>query len=126
MRAPVTGMPERTVRDRLRAHRLFLAALGVAALLRIIAMVGYGPSMWFSDSFTYVHVALHPGPDPIRPSGYGLLLLLLRPFHSSPLVTGFQHLMGLGTAVMISLLLRRRFGLPGWGATLAAVPIMFD
>jgi hypothetical protein len=126
MRAPVTGMPERTVRDRIRAHRLFLSALGVATLLRIIAMVGYGPSMWFSDSFTYVHVALHPGPDPIRPSGYGLLLLLLRPFHSFALVTGVQHLMGLGTAVMIYLLLRRRFGLPGWGATLAAVPIMFD
>jgi hypothetical protein len=107
-------------------HRVFAAAFAVGALLRLITMLGYGPAMWFNDSYEYVSVALHPRPHPIRPDGYGFWLLLLKPFHSFALVTLTQHLMGLATAALIYALLRRKFRLPKWGATLAAAPVLFD
>lgn len=107
-------------------HRVFVAALSVAGLLRLITMLGYGPAMWFNDSYEYVSVALHPRPNPIRPDGYGFWLLALKPFHSFALVTFTQHLMGLATGVLVYMLLRQRFALPAWGATLAAAPVLFD
>ncbi|WP_327089297.1 hypothetical protein OIE66_01350 [Nonomuraea sp. NBC_01738] len=105
---------------------MFAVALAVGGVLRLITMLGYGPAMWFNDSYEYVSVALHPRPHPIRPDGYGFWLLLLKPFHSFALVTLTQHLMGLATAVLIYALLRRKFDLPAWGATLAAAPVLFD
>ncbi|WP_202638030.1 hypothetical protein [Bailinhaonella thermotolerans] len=114
------------LRAYLRRHRVFAVAVVLAAAVRVVAMLGYRPVMWFNDSYEYVSVALHPRPHPIRPDGYGFWLLLLKPFHSFGLVAITQHLMGLGIAVLMYALLRRRFGLPGWGATLATLPVLFD
>ncbi|WP_243718333.1 glycosyltransferase family 39 protein [Actinomadura sp. 7K534] len=100
--------------------------IATAALLRVVAMLGYQPVMFFNDSFDYLHVATEPYPHPLRPNGYAFLLLLLKPFHSFALVAAVQHLMGLAMGVMIYALLRRRFGLPGWGAALAAAPVLLD
>ncbi|GAA3837302.1 hypothetical protein GCM10022226_69200 [Sphaerisporangium flaviroseum] len=110
----------------LKRRRLFVIAFVLGAVLRVIAMLGFRPAMWFNDSYEYVSVALHPRPHPIRPDGYGFWLLILKPFHSFALVVFTQHLMGLATAVLIYVLLRRKFGLPDWGATLAALPVLFD
>ncbi|WP_214415820.1 hypothetical protein [Sphaerisporangium fuscum] len=110
----------------LKRRRLFVIAFTLGAALRVITMLGYRPAMWFNDSYEYVSVALHPRPHPIRPDGYGFWLLILKPFHSFGLVVFTQHLMGLATAVLIYVLLRRKFGLPDWGATLATVPVLFD
>ncbi|GII77925.1 hypothetical protein Sru01_29070 [Sphaerisporangium rufum] len=110
----------------LRRRPFFVTAVALGAALRLIAMLGYRPAMWFNDSYEYVSVALHPRPHPIRPDGYGFWLLILKPFHSFAMVVFTQHLMGLATAVLIYALLRRRFGLPDWGATLATMPVLFD
>ncbi|GAB3908595.1 hypothetical protein GCM10027612_83140 [Microbispora bryophytorum subsp. camponoti] len=99
----------------LRRHRVFAVTLGVAFVLRIVTMLGFGPAMWFNDSYDYVSVALRPRPHPIRPDGYSFWLLLLKPFHSFSLVVLTQHLMGLAAAFLIYALLTRRFGMPGWG-----------
>jgi hypothetical protein len=107
-------------------HKVFSGVLAGGALLRMIAMLGYRPASWFNDSFDYLHVAMAPYPHPIRPDGYSFLLFVLRPFQSFALVTGVQHLMGLAAAVMIYALLRKRFRLPGWGAALATVPLLYD
>ncbi|MFI6599086.1 hypothetical protein ACIBHX_22740 [Nonomuraea sp. NPDC050536] len=101
-------------------------AFAVGGVLRLITMLGYGPAMWFNDSYEYVSVALHPRPSAIRPDGYGFWLMMLKPFHSFALVIFTQHLMGLATAALIYALLRCRFALPRWGATLAAAPVLFD
>lgn len=120
--------PGRTARALafLRRHQVFAVAFALGGVLRLVTMLGYGPAMWFNDSYEYVSVALHPRPHPIRPSGYGFWMMILQPFHSFSLVVFTQHLMGLTTAVLIYALLRRRFGLPKWGATLAAAPVLFD
>ncbi|TDC87322.1 hypothetical protein E1285_20810 [Actinomadura sp. 7K507] len=109
-----------------RRNPTFSVIIATAALLRVIAMLGYQPVMFFNDSFDYLHVATDPYPHPLRPDGYAFLLVLLKPFHSFALVAAVQHLMGLSMGVMIYALLRRRFGLPGWGAALAAAPVLLD
>ncbi|MFF5206561.1 hypothetical protein [Streptosporangium sp. NPDC000396] len=110
-----------------RRHHIFVAALAAAFALRVVTMLGYGPALWFNDSYEYVSGAVNPErPSALRPNGYSFWLLLLRPFHSFGLVAFTQHLMGLGIAVLVYALLRKKFGLPGWGATLATVPVLFD
>jgi len=109
----------------LARHWLFAAVLAGAVALRAVVMLGYPPVMWFNDSYRYVSDAIHLTTNPSRPSGYPFFLRLLLPFHSFTLVAALQHLMGLAMGAGIYVLLRRR-GLPAWGATLAAVPVLFD
>jgi hypothetical protein len=113
-------------RGALSRHRVFVITFAVAAALRLVTELGYRWALWFNDSFDYVAIALRLRPDPMRPAGYPVLLWLLRPLHSLLLVTSLQHLLGLATALLGYLLLRGRFGLPGWGATLAMTPVLFD
>jgi len=106
-------------------HRVFAVALAAGAALRLATELGYRWAFWFNDSFDYVAIALRLRPDPMRPIGYPVLLWLVKPLHSLALVTSLQHLLGLATAA-VGYALLRRFGLPGWGATVAMVPVLFD
>ncbi|MEV4093066.1 hypothetical protein [Streptosporangium saharense] len=108
-------------------HRLFLTVLLVAVALRVLTVMGYPPVVWFEDSFDYVGVAERPQPYAVRPSGYPLLLWLLRPLHSFAAVAILQHLMGLATGVTVYALVRRRApgAWTGW-AVLAAAPVLLD
>jgi hypothetical protein len=107
-------------------HRLLCGALVAGLVLRLVVMAGYRPAILVrQDSFDYMWDAVHLTPDPVRPDGYAFFLALLRPFHSLALIAGLQHLMGLAIAVMVYALLVNR-NVPGWGATLAAAPVLFD
>ncbi|MFC4897456.1 hypothetical protein ACFPKZ_22075 [Streptosporangium amethystogenes subsp. fukuiense] len=112
-------------RRRFSEHRWFLLVLGAGAVLRVIAMLGYRPALWFPDSYTYVVTALKPRPDLVRPAGYPMFLRLLEPFHDFALVALAQHLLGLGVGVLVYLT-ARRLGAPAWAATLASVPSLLD
>jgi len=113
-------------RSFLNRHRLFIVVLGVGLALRVITMLGFPPAIWFGgDSASYLSTALYHAPGTSRLSGYGAVLFVLSPFHSFAAVTAVQHLLGLATGVMIYALLRR-YGLPAWAATLAALPILLD
>jgi hypothetical protein len=107
-------------------HRLFVIVLIPAVLLRADAELGYRWQAWFNDSFEYLANTIHFNLDPTRVSGYSVLLKILQPFHSYALITILQHLMGLAIAIMIYALARHRFGAPGWLATLAVVPVLYD
>jgi hypothetical protein len=105
-------------------YRLFAVAFALGLALRVITMLGFPPAIWFGgDSASYLSTALRLVPGTSRLSGYGLMLLVLRPFHSFAAVTAVQHLMGLALGVMIYAVLRR-YRLPDWGATLAALPVL--
>ena len=109
-----------------RRHWIFASALAVAVLPRLVAMIGFQPAVLFQlDSYDYLWGAVHVSPNVVNPSGYSLFLWLLRPFHSIVLIVFLQHLLGLGIATMVYAL-TRRYGLPAWGATLAAAPVLFD
>ena len=114
------------LRELIARHQLFAVALAAGAVLRLIAMLGYPGALWFSgDSYVYVGAALRPRPDLSKTTGYSLFLRTLLPFHSFTLVTGLQHLMGLGIAVMIYVLARRAGVSKRW-STLATLPVLLD
>ncbi len=120
------GRPRRTCQGLVRRHWIFSAALGVAVLPRLVAMIGFQPAVLFRlDTYDYLWGAVHLSPNVVNPSGYSVFLWLLRPFHSLVLVAAVQHLVGLGLATMVYAL-ARHYGLPDWGATLAAAPVLFD
>ncbi|MGH3382056.1 MAG: hypothetical protein ACRDP6_45740 [Actinoallomurus sp.] len=117
--------PLRRCRELIGRNRLFTTALVLAMVLRGLTMLGYRPALWFPDSFDYLQRSLRMEPGLIHPNGYAFFLWLLRPFHSVLLVVAIQHVLGLGMATLMYALLRR-YGLPSWGALLAAVVVLFD
>jgi hypothetical protein len=106
-------------------HRLISAAVVLAAVPRVVAMLGYQPAVLFKlDSFDYLWNAVHLQPDPVNTSGYSLFLWLLRPGHSLMLVAGVQHVLGLVVGLLIYAVLRH-WGVREWVAVLAALPVLF-
>jgi hypothetical protein len=128
---PVAGRRSRRLADALRAalwheHRLMTTAVLLSLVPRILALLSFRPALLTADSFLYMSGSVTGRLGNIRPSGYSLFLaaarILPRPL---PAVTAAQHLMGIAIAVIVYALLRY-WGLPGWGATLAALPVLFD
>ena len=105
---------------------MFTVALAGGALVRLIAVIGYPGALWFAgDSYVYLGAALRPQPNLSKTTGYSLFLRALLPFHSLTLVAVLQHLMGLGVAVMIYVLLRRNGVAKHWSAV-ATLPVLLD
>jgi hypothetical protein len=129
--APGVHLPRvRMLLARFRAlvlrHQLFAAALTAGAGLRLLALLGYPGALFFAgDSYVYLGAALRLRPDQSKTTGYSLFLRVLEPFHSLTLVVAVQHLMGLGVAVMIYLLLRRA-GVSARWSTAATLPVLLD
>jgi hypothetical protein len=124
--AGISRAPLVRLRELVARNRLFAAALAAAAVLRLVAMLGYPGALWFAgDSYVYLGAALRLRPDLSKTTGYSLFLRALEPFHSLTLVTGVQHLMGLGIAVMIYALARRS-NVPELWAAVATLPVLFD
>jgi hypothetical protein len=106
-------------------HWQFSLVVLAAVAMRIVVILGYPPVFWFSDSYNYLYDAVTHVPDEVRPNGYPFFLDLLLPLHSDDAIGLVQAAMGVAVGVAIYALLRRR-GLPWWGATLAALPVLFD
>jgi len=107
-------------------HRLMTIAVLIALLPRILAALAFRPALLTADSFLYMQQAVSGKLGEIRPAGYPKFLSLFQGLpHALLLVTTAQHLMGIAVAVIVYGLLRY-WGLPGWGASLAALPVLFD
>jgi len=109
-----------------RNHRMFTIVACISVIPRVIVALGFSPALFIQDSFDYMEEGVHLARlSQLRPEGYPLLLKVLEPFHSLLLITTLQHLMGIALATIVYAVLRR-CRLPAWGATLAAVPTLFD
>ncbi len=109
-----------------RRHALFGAVLLAGAAVRVIVLLGFRGALLTPDSNDYLADTVGKVmPGLVRPSGYPFMLWLLEPFHSLAVVVAVQHGMGLALGVAGYALLRR-LGLPGWGATLAMVPVLLS
>jgi hypothetical protein len=108
-----------------RAHAPFLVLLVAGAVLRIVTSLAYRPALVFYDSTTYLREAADLVPGGSRPLGYPLFLRALPIEGELALVPAVQHLMGLGIAVILYVLLLR-LGVGRRLAALAAVPVLLD
>src|ERR1039457_6377526 len=104
----------------LRRHWLLAVLLAAGLVLRVLAQVAYRPALLYIDSIKYLYIA--NGADPV---GYRVLLKPLLVIGNLDLVAAVQHLLGLGMAVALYLLMRRR-SVPRWLAALATAPILLD
>jgi hypothetical protein len=97
-------------------HLPFAGVLAAAAWIRVVAVLGYPAPMWFGDSPGYLQGAIDLRPGETRPSGYSVLLWLIKPFHSFTVMVSVQHAIGLLTGVLVYVLVWRA-GRAAWPET---------
>ena len=132
--APVDGRPGPGAgrRARLRAqarratavarqHWLFTLLLALGLVLRILTQIAYRPALLYTDSTKYL-LGAYPGGDP---PGYQLAIKPLVALFDLSAIAAIQHLLGLGMAVALYLVLLRR-GVPRWLSALATAPVLLD
>jgi hypothetical protein len=103
-----------------RRHWLAITLLAAGLVLRVLALLAGRPALLFVDSVRYLYNAY--GQDPV---GYSVALKAILFVGNLDLVTAVQHLLGLGMAVVIYLLLLRLGG-SRWLAALAIAPVLLD
>ena len=117
-----------------RRHAVLLGVLLIAAAVRVAVAVAYRPALFFDDSWGYGMTArFHsyagifvPGFEPVRPSGYPLVLdALALVDRGAGLITSVQHVAGLVVGV-IAYALCRRLGASRWLSALATGVVVLD
>ncbi len=103
-----------------RRHWLFTIVFCAGLSLRILTQVTYSPALVYIDSDRYLH-----GDSSLDPLGYLALLWPLQHTGGLAAVAAAQHVLGLGMALSLYLVLLRR-GMWRWAAALAAAPVLLD
>lgn len=103
-----------------RRHWLAVALLTAGLVLRVLVLLAYRPALFFVDSVRYLYNA-----DDMDPVGYKAPLRAILFMANFDTVAAVQHLLGLGIAVVIYLVLLRR-GVSRWLAALAIAPVLLD
>src|SRR5215216_858320 len=101
----------------------------VAVALRLFMWLEYRPSIMNNpDSAAYVLMAQGNlfDTDPARPAGYPMFLRFLHAIaaHVDPVIV-LQHLLGIATAVLLYLIVRR-VGAPVWAGAIAAAVVLLS
>jgi hypothetical protein len=114
--------------DVLRRHWVLALLIAAGLVLRVVTQFAYEPALLFIDSKKYLYgtdfsVGAWGSFDPV-----GYTLLMLKPvlmFGNLGLVAVLQHLLGLGMAVALYIVMLRR-GVVRWLAALAVAPVLLD
>jgi hypothetical protein len=105
----------------LRYHWLATALIVAGVVLRVITWMAYHPAIFYIDSIKYLYRGWQ-GSDPL---GYKIPLKIVLAVGDLGTVTALQHLIGIGIAVAVYVLLIRR-GINRWWSALAIAPILLD
>ena len=105
----------------LRYHWLAAALVVIGLVLRVITWMAYHPALFYIDSVKYLYRGWQ-GSDPL---GYKVPLKIVLAVGNLGTVTALQHLVGLGMAVALYVLLIRR-GVNRWLGALAIAPVLLD
>jgi hypothetical protein len=105
----------------LRLNWLAAVLLAGGVALRLLVQVSFSPAILYIDSVKYLYGAW-PDADPL---GYDAPLRVILAVGNLSAVEAVQHLLGLGMAVTLYVVLVRR-GVPRWLAALAMGPVLLD
>jgi hypothetical protein len=108
-----------------KRHLVFGALFVLGAGLRATSLLAYQGAFMHPDSLGYLVNADHLVPRPVRPLGYAVLLRALPIDRGLLIVPIVQHVLGLGLAVLIYVLLLR-LTVPAWLAAVATAPVLLD
>ncbi len=98
----------------------------LAVVVRVLVQAAFPLAFVFSDGPTYLSLVDSLTPSPDRTVGYGVLLGALAELTRALWLVSFtQHVLGLATAVVLYLLMRR-WNVSGRLATAATLPVLFD
>jgi uncharacterized membrane protein len=118
-RSPAAGRLAAAV-SILRHHWLAATLLAAGLVLRVLAQLAYRPALFYIDSVKYIDSS--QGNDP---EGYKAPLRAILFVANFDTVAAVQHLLGLGIALALYVLLLRR-GASRWLAALAIAPVLLD
>jgi hypothetical protein len=107
------------------SHWLFALLFVAGVVLRVLAFRAYQPALLYIDSLSYLANADLLDPMGARPVGYSIFLRPFVALGDLRVIPVLHHILGLGLAVSIYVLLLRA-GARRWIAALAAAPMLLD
>jgi hypothetical protein len=111
----------------MRRHAVFLLLLAAGTGLRVLVGWAFSGGLLVSESISHLVFVGSGTPSTTHPDGYGILELTpLSWLTSAPrTVTTVQHLLGLGAAIALYMLLLR-WGVWRWLAAVGTTPLLLD
>jgi hypothetical protein len=114
------------IRHSRRTNPIFFWVFALGAFLRLVTLAAYYPALEFSgDSYSYLWNSQTLVPNLWHPVVYPVFLKVLSVTHLLVAVPLAQHLLGLGTGLLLYRLIRS-FGVGDLGAAVAAAPVLLD
>ena len=112
----------------LRRHWVLALLIAAGLVLRVVTQFAYQPALLFFDSKKYLFGTDFTASDWGSYDPIGYTLLLLKPvlvFANLGFVALLQHVLGIGMAAALYVLMLRR-GVTRWLAALAVAPVLLD
>ncbi len=108
-----------------RSHRVFAVVLTLAVVARLVTWTAYGSSLLYPDSVDYLEQSRILHPMAWHPLGYPLFIAAFGWLHNIGIYALLNHLIGLGTGLLLYATLLR-LGVRPWLAALGTAPALLD
>src|SRR5215469_4604382 len=109
----------------LRGHWTFALLIASGCVLRVVVTLAYRPALFYSDSTDYLRHAYHLPLSGWHPPGYSIFLRMILSTGTLAAIPITQHLIVLGSSVLLYLTLIR-MGARTQLAALACAPLLLD